>query len=233
MIFAAALLAGATGFGFGLLSAPLLLAGGFALPFVVTANLALALVTRLSIAYGLRRYIFPPRTAMLIIGSIPGLWLGIQALTTIDRATIKGATGVLAMLMALYLLRSARAAPPRRIPGAWLAAGLAGGFLGATTSLNGIPPALLLARDRVKALSFLADLAVYFVISNAIALALMNARGVLARQALFPIALLWLPGALLGNFLGVRLARRLPESLFRAIALAVIFIAGAVALVTA
>ena len=41
-----------------------------------------------------------------------------------------------------------RAARPRPLPGAPVAAGFAGGFLGAATSLNGVAPVLLLARDK-------------------------------------------------------------------------------------
>jgi len=69
--------------------------------------------------------------------------------------------------------RRARApAPPPRpaaaTAGRHFGAGFTGGFLGTTTSMNGIPPALLLGRQRVTAPTFLADLAVYFVAVNAL-----------------------------------------------------------------
>src|SRR5438270_14099386 len=51
VVCCAALLGGATGFGYALLSAPLLLLLGFRLEFVVTANLALAVLTRVSVVY--------------------------------------------------------------------------------------------------------------------------------------------------------------------------------------
>ena len=48
IVFAAAFLGGVTGFGYALASAPLLLATGFPLRFVVTANLALGGLTPVS-----------------------------------------------------------------------------------------------------------------------------------------------------------------------------------------
>ena len=48
---ATALLAGTSGFGFALVATPLLLLSGFALPFVVTVNLLIAVATRVSVAW--------------------------------------------------------------------------------------------------------------------------------------------------------------------------------------
>src|ERR671939_1746374 len=153
----AAFLGGVTGFGYSLVATPLLLLIGFPLPFVVTANLALALVTRVSVAVRFRRSMWPRRVALLIGGAIPGLWTGVAVLKAVDADTIKVAAGLVTMVAALLLARSVSAPPPRRhLPGAPLVAGFFGGFLGASTSLNGVAPVLLLARDKVAPRSFLA-----------------------------------------------------------------------------
>jgi len=208
----------------------------------VTANLALAVLTRVSVVYRFRKDVDRRRTALLILGSVPGLYAGTRILTGVDRSLIRLATGLIVMLVTLLLARSlARspaAPPPPRVPGAGrplaaAVAGFLGGVLGTTTSLSGVPPVLLLARERAAARSFQADLATYFVVANTIALALLSARGALAREALFPAAALWLPGALLGNFAGVALGTRLPERAFRWLTLAIAFTAGAVTAVTA
>jgi uncharacterized protein len=232
-VFAASLIGGATGFGFALLSTSLLLALGFPVEFVVTANLALAVLTRMSTAYRFRDALCRRRALMLIAGSLPGLYLGGRVLTLVDTSIIKLATGVLVMVAALLLIRSATAAPPPRLPGAPLVAGLGGGFLATTTSLSGIPPALLLARDKVAPRSFQADLASYFVISHIIALALLTVQNTVVPEALLPAALLWLPGSLLGNFIGATYGTRLPELTFRYLTLAVVFVAGGVTVTSA
>src|ERR687888_2370294 len=128
----AAFLGGVTGFGYSLVATPLLLLIGYDLRFVVTANLALALVTRISVAVRFRRSAWPRRVALLIGGAIPGIWLGVQILKTVDANDIKVAAGILTMICAALLARSVAGPPPRRaIPGAAAVAGFFGGFLGA------------------------------------------------------------------------------------------------------
>lgn len=232
-VVCASFLGGVTGFGYSLVATPLLLLIGFSLPFVVTVNLALAFLTRISVVYRFRADLWPARVAGLLAGSVPGLWLGALVLTSVPEATIKVAAGLVVMVAAVLLARSVAAPPPRSIPGAPIAAGFAGGFLGASTSLNGLGPVLLLARDKAAPRTFLADLAAYFVASNAIGLLVLLAAGALATDALFPAFALWLPGSVAGNWIGTVLGPRLPERAFRRLTLAVVFVAGGVTALTA
>lgn len=232
-VLAASFLGGVTGFGYSLVATPLLLLLGLPLPFVVTVNLALACVTRMSVAYRFRADLKVRRAAGLIAGSVPGLWLGVAVLTTVDESTIKLGAGLVVMVAAMLLWRAASAPPPRPLPGAPVAAGFAGGFLGSATSLNGVAPVLLLARDKAAPRSVLADLALYFVASNAIGLAILLAEGALEADALFPAFLVWLPGSLAANWAGTAIGPRLPEADFRRVTLVIVFVAGGVTALTA
>ena len=227
-VFAASFLGGVTGFGYSLVATPLLLLLGFDLPFVVTVNLALACITRMPVAYRFRADLNARRATGLIAGSVPGLWLGALVLTTVSEAAIKVAAGLVVMLCAILLWRALSAPAPKPIPGAPVVAGFAGGFLGTSASLLGAAPVLLLARDKAAPRSQIADLAVYFVVSNAIGLAILTAVGGLETDALYPAFLLWLPGSIAGNWLGTIIGPRLPEIQFRKITLAVVFATGAV-----
>lgn len=232
-VFLSSFLGGVSGFGYSLVAAPLLLLLGFPLPFVVTANLALAFVTRLSVVYRFRKDISRRRVAGMIGGSVPGLWIGAQVLTTVPEDALKLAAGLLIMVMAVFLARDKSDAPPKPIPGAPVAAGFTGGFLGSATSLNGIGPILLMAREKASARSFLADLATYFVASNALGLIILQTQGALSEAALYPAFLLWLPGSLLGNWLGTSQGPKLPAQTFRRLTLILIFVAGALTVGTA
>src|SRR4051812_18060657 len=89
VVAVASFLGGVTGFGYSLVATPLLLLDGYSLRFVVTVNLALALVTQLSVAVRFRRSAWPRRVALLIGGAIPGLWLGVEVLGRVDPSDIK------------------------------------------------------------------------------------------------------------------------------------------------
>jgi uncharacterized membrane protein YfcA len=226
-VFLASFLGGVSGFGYSLVATPLLLVLGYSLEFVVTANLALAFVTRLSVVYRFRRFISRRRVGGMVAGSVPGLWLGAQVLTSVPEESIKLAAGVIVMVMAVILARDSSEDPPPPIPGSAVAAGFTGGFLGSATSLNGIGPILLMARDRASARSFLADLALYFVASNAIGLLVLFSEDAISEDALYPAVLVWLPASLLGNWIGTAQGPKLPAQTFRRMTLVLIFVAGA------
>jgi uncharacterized membrane protein YfcA len=227
-VLVASFLGGVTGFGYSLVATPLLLLIGFPLAFVVTANLALAFVTRIPVAYRFRDAVNGRRASGLVVGCIPGLWLGAVVLTSFDESVIKLGAGLVVMAAAALLWRAISAPPPRPVRGASLAAGFAGGFLGSAASLNGVAPVLLLARDKAAPRSVLADLALYFVASTAIGLLFLAVQGAIDEEALYPAFLLWLPGSLAGNWVGTIVGPRLPEIAFRRATLAIVFVAGAV-----
>jgi len=231
VVCGASALAGVTGFGFALVCTPLLLLAGFPLAQVVVVNLAIGMITRLATVVRLRDAVDRRRATSLVAGCVPGLLLGALARDAVDGAVLKVLAGGLAVLVAVYLLvRPGEPRPPDPGPTSRLPAGVAGvvgGFLGITTSLNGPPPVILLARQHVAPRQFVADMAVYLVTCNGLALVLIGLAGDLAVDGLWLLLACWLPGALLGNVLGTAFGGRLPVVLFRRLTLWLVMITGA------
>jgi len=229
---ASALLAGTSGFGFALVATPLLLLSGFSLPFVVTVNLLIAVATRASVAWRLRHAIDGGRVLLLVGGAVPGLWVGSRTVGAVDPHTLKLCAGLLVALAAVALATANRYPPGPDVPGLGAVAGFLGGLLGTTTSLIGVPPALLLAWRRLATASFFADLSVYFVATAGIGLAVLGVDGRLdgdgARAFVW-----WLPGVLVGNIVGTTVGLRLSARTFQRLTLAVAFVAGIVTAATA
>jgi uncharacterized membrane protein YfcA len=225
----AAMLAGVIGFGYALLSTPLLLALGYPPAVIVTANLSIVLVTRIAVAWRLRASVHWPRVGLLFAASVPGLAIGARLQAMLDPETLRLVIGLAVVVVATILLvqlpRRIRIAP-RENTAARLAAGFAGGVLGTTTSLSGVPPALYLSRLGLDPVRFIADLAVYFVLTNAAGLLLLVLNRALAPSALLTTTAVWLPGALAGTLLGVRLGARVPGLHFRTLVLAASLGAG-------
>jgi uncharacterized protein len=236
VVCGASVLAGVTGFGFSLMCAPLLLLAGLPLADVVVVNLTISGITRLATAVQLRKFVNRRRAGWLVAGCVPGLLAGFLVQDAVDDAVLKVVAGAVAVLVAAHLLlrppapRPADAGPPpRRYAGI---AGLLGGFLGITTSLNGPPPVILLSRQRTEPREFVADMAVYFVVGNGLALLLIQLGGGLALDRLGLPLVCWLPGAMLGNTLGLAYGSRLPADLFRVLTVCLVMVAGLATVLT-
>ena len=237
VVVAASLLGGVTGFGFSLVCAPLLLLLGMGLTDVVVVNLTIGLLTRLATVARLHRQVHRQRALDLVAGSVPGLLIGYLVRDLVSGGALKVAAGGVAVVVAAYLLarpteiRVGNTAPSPRLAAG--TAGLLGGFLGITTSLNGPPPVVLLSRQNVAPRQFVADLAVYFVVCNALALALIGLAGGVDVSRVGLLLVCWLPGALLGNALGNSWAARVPQGPFRLMTLGLVVVTGLATVVTA
>lgn len=232
VVFGTAVLGGVADFGFALLFTPLLLIVGFPLSLVVPVNLSLALISRISVAYRFRDHLDTRRVALLVISSLPGMYIGIWVLTLIPLTILQIATGFVIMLAVLFMARTPQQTTTKPLAGAVYVAGLLSGFLGTTTSLNGIPSVLLLVRDQTTPRQFQANLALFFVMSNALALFFLATRQQLDLIAILPIIALWVPSVLLGNILGVALSTRFSTVVFRRIVLIVACVAGAITIIS-
>lgn len=222
------LLGGISGFGYGLVAAPLLLVVGVPLPSIVVLNLGLGIVTRGLAAWRLRRDV-SRNAAFLIAGSVPGYALGTALLSGVDGNVLEVATGVVVIVLALLsLLRRESAFVPG--PRSLVVTGVAGGTLGASTSLNGVVPALVLSQARLSNRQFIADLGVYFVGSSVVGLVAVTLAGISAPNAwlLFAVSV---PLSVAANQLGLTLGTRLPPKVFRALTIVVVICAGVAAIV--
>jgi uncharacterized membrane protein YfcA len=228
-VLAASFLAGAVGFAHNLVALPLLLLVGLPLPDVVVVNLTVSALVRTVVVARFRREVDRARAGGLVLAAVPGIALGTAVLRVVPVRVLEVAAGV-ATLLAVAALTASRQRTVARpaTPGTVALAGALGGFLGATTSLNGTPPALLLARARASATSTIADLAVYFLVGNAITLVVLTVAGTGLHAGLLPLLTVWVPVAVLGNTLGIRLGRGLAPEAFRRLTLAVVVVSGLV-----
>ena len=232
IVAAAVLLAATSGFGLGLVATPLLLLCGLSLSFVITAVLLVAIATRVTVAWQLRREINRRRVILLTCGAAPGLWIGSRTLGALDAHDVKIVVGAIISLAAASLAWMERRPPRGPVRDLSLVAGFLGGLLGTTTSLIGVPPALLLARQRLVARSFISDLSVYFIATSALGLVVLRADGTFDADAL-PAVALWLPGAFAANAYGTRVGLRAREQVFQRLTIGLGFLAGIITVLTA
>ena len=202
-VAAASVIGGATGFGTSLIATPLMLTAGIGLAETVVVNLVVALITRVGVTVQLREHIDWRRVAVLGAASVPGAWLGVQTITLLPDQHLKPAAGAI------------------------------GGYFSTTTSLNGPPVVLLLGRAKIPPMSFIADLAGYFVITSIVSLALLWSGTGIDLPGLWPLLAACVVAGVTANQLGIAIARRLPTHLFRSAVIVLVVIAGLLTIVTA
>jgi len=214
-IWVSAAVGGATGFGAALIAAPFMLLAGFSVEDVVIINLVAAVVTRIGVSLRLWRHINWRRVALLVTGSLPGAWLGAPPVLAFPEHALKRIVGIVVVLCGLGMAAARSQQPYMPSTRAQVAAGFVSGYLSTTTSLNGPPIVLLLAHAGLPPLLFIADLAAYFTLTNALSLLILLSRGPVPADILWPDLPVLVATAMVGNFLGLRIAGTLPARGFR------------------
>lgn len=216
---------GLTGFGFALVSVPLLLLVMDPASTVVTV-LVIGQATSTVNALTSRRHVDRAMLKWLLPGAVPGMVAGSYALHWADPAFLKLAAATLVVVFTAVLaisqppLRSRRHRRTRTS-----LVGGASGLLATSVGLSGPPIVLLLSavqpdKDRSRA-----TLAAYFATTGPIGLtALLLQRS--APSHAWGIALLLVPAALIGRALGSRTHRQTPQRAFRILTLGITLAAG-------
>jgi uncharacterized membrane protein YfcA len=181
-VFAAALLRGFTGFGFGLAAVPLLslvLPPAKVVPFVVVLQVIVGVI-------GLRSA-WPLCNWRAVCGLSPGMVLGIpigvMMLTAFGANSVRLAIGGVILASVLLLWRGLRLAPsPSRMLTASI--GLAAGVMNGLASMGGPPIVVYLIASSPRAAVVRATSIVYFMLAAMMSLLLMVGKGLIDREIL-------------------------------------------------
>ena len=201
-LFAGALLQSATGFGFALVSAPML----FALlgpREAVTAGVLVAMATNVLTLAGERRRaeVRCGDAAVLLAWSLPGLALGALELGELSEHVVSGLVAV-AVLGGLALRVLAGRSAVTACPRAWHlpAAGVTGGALSTSTSLNGPPLVFCLLARGASPAQMRDTLAAIFLAHAVLGLPALLLTGTFALpHAVWLLLLAGLAGQLFGR----------------------------------
>lgn len=195
IVTTAAALQGSAGFGFSLLSAPLL---AWLDPHLVPAPLIVACTLLLSLtAWRERRAIDLKGIGWILGGRVPGTAVGALALAALDQRALMIGLGLLVLLSVAISVRSAHF---ERRPPLLVAIGVVSGFMGITSAIDGPPVAVLYQHERGALVR--STLATYFLVGAAMSIVALTLVGRIGRHELLLASGLW-PGIALG-FVGSR-----------------------------
>jgi len=228
--FAGALVAGLSGFAFGLVAASIWL---YILTPLQSASLIIAfgLVVQGYSVWKLRGALDWRRLWPFVLGAALGVPVGVTILTWSDPAYVRAGVGVFLVLYGLYaLFRPAIA--PMKSPGAAVDAfvGFLNGALGGITGLAGILVTIWCGlrgwpKDVQRAVFQPVAVATFLVSALWI-----GAKGALNADTI-KLFLIGLPALFAGTWLGLKLFGRLDEAAFRKIVLVLLLASGAVLII--
>jgi hypothetical protein len=225
-IVLAATLAGTTGFGFNILSVPILTLAYPARDAVVM-SLGIGCVVSAALLFErpLRKAIDLSTASWLFGASLLGLPFGILVAERVDSRLLKLGVGLLVCAYPIVSRLSARATPPRRGRRFLWPAGFASGVMSVSTGLGGPPVVIFMHFRRAAPETVRATLTTYFVGGSATSFAALSAEGFVTRELILR-ALLLAPLAIVGVILGRRIFAKLATSDFAAITSVVLVMIG-------
>ena len=224
------IVSGLAGFGFGLVTVPLLLML-YPPATVTTVGSSLVLASGWIVLLSTWRTVQVRTVGALVPGATIGVFFGTVLLRNLEPAIIKLIAGVVVILFAVSVLRGWRINAVHH-PLAAPLAGIASGTLGTSTGMSGPPVVLLFTTRQYDMQQFRGSITAYFYYVSAIGLALLILRGIVGWEQL-GIAARLLPAAIIGGFIGRYVLRYISQSQFRKITLVMLLLTGTTGIVTA
>ncbi len=225
-ILAAAVVSTISGFGFALLSVPLMTLAIDTHTAVVVSTLTGVVVT-LNQAWRQREHADRALVKRMTLASYAGMPFGLLIFTAVSGRTLLRILGV-AVLAAVVLL-IAGLDLSRRGRAVDLAAGFVAGVLGTSISTNGPPLVFALQARRLTADAFRGTILTVFALCNVGAIALFLAAGAVTRDGLVASAVS-APALAAGQLIGRPLRPRIQGPRFRILVLVMLTAAGGRAL---
>ncbi len=228
-IYTAAFIQVLSGFGFALLSMPIMT---IALPVekAIVVSTILGMIATLYQSRLLRADTLWPLAKRLILASLVGMPLGLFILNVVSDTALKIALGV-AVLIATALL-AARLNLTQASNHLDYGVGFVSGVLTTSLSTNGPPLVFGLQARHLEAPAFRATIATVFAVTNVVGLALFIADGKITSDGLLASAIAF-PAWLLGQVTAWPVRKHVHGERFRILVLALLFTAGTFTIVFA
>lgn len=223
IIGASALLQGLSGFGFSILSLPLL--AMFLSPkTIVPMLLIFSIIINITVIATCWRSFRIKNIWLLLVGGVLGLPLGTKLLLIIDDVLLRRAIGVFIVLFAGLLL-SGKRWKLKRENFSQIGIGIVSGIFSGSVSMSGPPVILFLSNKGVDKNEFRASLSGYFFLLNLFTIPVYYFNGLFSGEVM-KLSLQWLPGLIIGVAAGALAARRIRSENFNRLVLILLLLTG-------
>lgn len=223
IIFASALVQGATSFGFSLLALPLL---GLMLDLktIVPMLVLFSLIMNIIILVRLKQMPHLSTLIPMFIIAVVFTPIGVQILKVMDESLLKILIGILLIVVAMLLKRGYRVhLKNERL--SFMIAGMLSGVFNGSVSISGPPIVVMLSNNDTERDLFRISLTTYFLLLNIVTVFLYVQGGLLSVPVVKTYALL-IPFLIGGTVAGTVLGSRINEDRFKGIVLNLLVVMG-------
>ncbi len=225
----AAILQGLTGFGFSILSLPLitlLISPKIAVPILVLYSIVINIV----VFFSARKAFKLKKVWILMIFGIIGVPIGAHFLVTLNDNLIKLFIGIFITIFGILLLFGFR----RKIKHekiSMVPIGIISGILSGSVSMGGPPVILFLSNQGANKQAFRANLAVYFFILNIFTIPVYFLNGLITKIVI-SYSITFLTALVIGVIIGNFLSHKIKENHFRKLTLILLIIMGLLSIIS-
>ena len=216
---------GVTGFGQGLITAPVAFVL-FDKATALTALIVAGIVINLYLIVTIRSRLHVGTLLLLLLGAAPGLPIGIMIARSVSLPALQLGVGIVSIASAVILM--SYKLKVRRRSSYSVTAGFFSGILQTSTSLAGPPVVLLLAEENTAKQTMRKLLPVYFFIMGLIAAAMFLPAHLLDAKGMV-LGLIALPLIIYGGHAGSDEARRIKQKRYRLLVMTSVLATGMVA----
>lgn len=229
IIFLAGLTQGLTGFGFALVSVPVMMVF-FPPKLVIPIIIVHAILVSMIVLFEARKWLDLKRIWPLMLAGIVGMPFGTYLLLVLDVNIIKMIVGVIVVLFALALLKGWKK-EVKNEKLAFAPIGFISGLLQGSTSMSGPPVILFFSNQGASKQVFRANLIAYFLVLGLATIPVYFVSGLMTSEVIRYIVML-LPAMIVGTAVGIKLSHKVEEEVFRKIVLIIVTIIGLVAIIS-
>jgi uncharacterized membrane protein YfcA len=221
-IFTAAFVQVIAGFGFALLSMPIMT---LALPVkeAVVVSTLLGMISTTWQGVRLRDEAVRPLVKRMVIGALFGMPLGLFVLTVVSDTTLRLVLGIAVLVATVLLVSPVNFSAVH--PAFDVGVGFVSGVLNTSLSTNGPPLVFGLQARRLDPAPFRATISVAFAICNIVSLSLFVIRGLVTLDGLRAAAIA-LPAWAVGQGLAWPVRKHFHGARFRVLVISLLFLAG-------
>jgi uncharacterized protein len=213
-----------TGFGFAIISVPILVQ---LLDPKVSVQISLLLgfvISAAALGAGYQKGIKLDLRMSLLLGSLVGIPIGGLVLKIIDPMALRVLVSVAGIVFAFLFLRGFSIQVSHETA-TFAIVGVISGILNSTTSMGGVVVALFLANMGFDNINLRLNMLVYLLLTNIVTISILALTGVFTSSTLI-LGLELIPALLVGLALGTWLFPRVSRGVFTKIVLAVVLVAG-------